>query len=263
MKENAGRFPVAVMCQVLQASPSGYYDWRDRGPSERRQRRERIAQAVRRSFIESRAIYGHRKVYEDLMEEKKIAVCKETVRLIMREEGLRSKVRRKFVVTTDSRHDQMVHANHLERDFTAEAPNRKWVADITYIRTQEGWLYLAAVMDLYSRMIVGWAFSAAIDAALVHHSDRGVQYQNLLSLHRILCSMSRNGDCWDNACMESFFGKLKSEHIRGRSYPTREEAKRDLFWYLEIFYNRIRRHASLGYMSPADFEARASITQAA
>jgi transposase InsO family protein len=286
MKENASSFPVAVMCKALKVSASGYYDWLIRKPSRRRLRRDRITRAVRCSFHGSHGIYGHRKVHEDLVQDRKITVCKETVRTIMREEGLRSKVKRTFVVTTDSRHDRPVHDNHLGRDFSASEPNRKWAADITYIRTLEGWLYLAAVMDLYSRRIVGWAFSHSIDAGLVctalsmalmhrnpgknllHHSDRGVQYasqrhQDMLGGYRILCSMSRKGDCWDNACMESFFGKLKGEHVQDRVYRTREEAKQDLFWYIEVFYNRMRRHASLGYVSPVQFEANAVLTRAA
>ncbi len=197
----------------------------------------------------------------------------------MAAQGLRSKVKRAFVVTTDSSHGQPIAANLLAREFDADKPNRKWAADITYIRTREGWLYLAAIMDLYSRRIVGWSMSASIDANLVdaalqmavqgrrpgkdliHHSDRGVQYasdqyQGLLGRHGITCSMSRKGDCWDNACMESFFGKLKTEWVCGRTYGDHSEARLELFWYIEVFYNRKRRHASLGYVSPVDYEQR-------
>jgi putative transposase len=183
------------------------------------------------------------------------------------------------VVTTDSRHDRAVAPNRLARDFRAPGPNQKWASDITYIRTGEGWLYLAAVMDLYSRRIVGWSMSERIDADLVcqalrmglghrrpdlgllHHSDQGVQYTadsfvHLLESHRILASMSRRGDCWDNAVVESFFGSLKTEWLAGRPLPTRQVARQELFTYIEIFYNRIRRHASLGYVSPVAYEAR-------
>lgn len=263
-------------------SKSAYYAWLKRKPSDQTKRREALGQAVKQSFVKSRAVYGYRKVHEDLIQDYKIAVCKETVRSIMLENGFRSKLKRKFVVTTDSRHDHKTHPNLIMRDFQASRPNEKWAADITYIRTQQGWLYLAAIMDLYSRRIVGWAFSKHIDAelvceafnmailqrcpgeSLVHHSDRGVQYasqmfQNCLDRLGISCSMSRKGNPWDNACMESFFGKVKNEHIRKRVYRTRAEAEQDVFWYIELFYNRERRHASLGYVSPADFEARASI----
>ena len=205
--------------------------------------------------------------------------CQETVRRIMGELGLHSWVRRKFVVTTDSDHNEPIAANILNRDFTAERPNQKWVADITYIATKEGWLYLAAVMDLYSRRIVGWSMSDQIDTALVasamnmaifhrrpiddlmHHSDRGVQYasgdyQQKLKDLNIVCSMSRKGNCWDNAAMESFFGSLKTEWVYGKFYKNREIAKNDLFNYIEVFYNRQRRHASLGNVNPAAFEKR-------
>jgi transposase InsO family protein len=198
----------------------------------------------------------------------------------MREAGLRSRVRRKYVVTTDSRHRLPVAENRLGRDFVANRPNRKWAADITYVRTAKGWLYLAVVMDLYSRRIVGWAMSRFIDArlardalsmalqtrrpgpGLLHHSDRGAQYaaeafQRQLERRGIVCSMSRKGDCWDNAPIESFFGKLKSEWIRRRVYRNRNEAKQAIFWYVEVFHNRSRRHAALGYRTPVEFEAQA------
>jgi transposase InsO family protein len=231
-------------------------------------------------------VYGYRKVREDLVQEQKLSVCRETVRSLMQDAGLRSKAKRKFVVTTDSNHTHPIAENLVARDFAASAPNEKWVADITYIRTREGWLYLAAVMDLFSRRIVGWSFSTHIDAALVcealksallrrhpgsdlvHHSDRGAQYaslvfQDLLAVHGISCSMSRKGDPWDNACMESFFDKLKSECFGDNVFNTFAEAERELFWYIEVFYNRVRRHASLGYVSPATYEARAQTTRAA
>jgi len=274
------------MCRVLQVSRSGYYSWLKRKPSNQAKRRKELAQSVEKSFHGSHEIYGYRKVHEDLVQEEKIEVCKETVRSIMCEKALRSKVKRKFVVTTNSDHKLPKHENLLDRDFTADRPNRKWAADITYVRTSEGWLYLAAVMDLFSRRIVGWSLSKHIDTQLVsdalkmailhrcpdkdlmHHSDQGVQYaaedfQDLLDANGISCSMSRKGNCWDNACMESFFGKLKNEHIRKRIYKTRIEAEQDVFWYIEVFYNRQRRHASLGYVSPVNYEARAITTRAA
>jgi transposase InsO family protein len=199
------------------------------------------------------------------------------VRRVMRRQGLRSKTKRKFIATTDSQHAYTVVPNRLERDFSASRENQKWAGDITYVRTQEGWLYLCIVQDLYSRRIVGWAMSETINGALVcaalnmafqhrhplsgllFHSDRGVQYaadeyQALLSRNDVLCSMSRKADCWDNACAESFFSRLKCELIQDRVYATRKEAGQELFWYIELFYNRVRRHAALGYVSPIAFE---------
>jgi len=276
IKEHSHEFPVSVMCKVLELGTSGFYDWQDRKPSRQQQRREQIAQAAARSYCESQRIYGYRKVYEDLREEN-IVCCKETVRRVMRQMGLYSRVKRKFVVTTDSNHNLPVADNLLGRDFIAAKPNQKWVADITYIPTKEGWLYLAGVMDLFSRRIVGWSMSDRIDTALVvssldmalmhrrpgcgllHHSDRGSQYASdafveMLDDHKIVCSMSGKGDCWDNACMESFFGSLKTEWIHGKKYQTRESAKKDVFKYIEVFYNHKRRHAALGYLSPAAYE---------
>lgn len=276
IKEHAEEFPIAVMCKVLQISTSGYYGWLCCKPCAQQHRREYIAQAAARFYFESKRIYGYRKVHQDLRAEN-IICCEETVRCIMRDIGLYSRVRRKFVLTTDSDHSMTVAENLLERNFAATEPNRKWVADITYIPTGQGWLYLAAVMDLYSRRIVGWAMSEHIDSSLVisamkmalsqrrpetellHHSDRGSQYacelfQDLLDDNGIVCSMSRKGDCWDNACMESFFGSLKTEWLDGKKYRTREQAINDIFNYIEMFYNRKRRHAALGYLSPAAYE---------
>jgi transposase InsO family protein len=266
------------MCRVLDVSVSGYYDQLNRKPSIQQQRREKIASAAGKYHFQSHQIYGYRKVWQDLSEAG-IPCCEETVRRVMSELGLRSRIKRKFVVTTDSNHNEPIAVNVLERDFNAERPNQKWVADITYIATQEGWLYLAAVMDLFSRRIVGWSMSEKIDTALVksalemaifqrrpdagliHHSDRGVQYasgeyQQKLNDLDIVCSMSRRGDCWDNAAMESFFGSLKTEWVYGRKYANQEVAKNDLFNYIEVFYNRKRRHASLDYVTPVAFEQR-------
>jgi transposase InsO family protein len=207
------------MCRKLQVSTSGFYDWSDRQPSQRQQRRDKITQAAARSYFESHRIYGYRKVWEDLAEQE-ITCCPETVRRVLRELGLFSRTKRKFVATTDSNHSQPVAENLLERDFTATAPNQKWLTD------------------------------NASDA-----------YQGILDDLGIVCSMSRKGDCWDNAMMESFFGSLKTEWVYGKDYQTREEAKQDLFKYIELFYNRQRRHAALGYISPAEFERRYEVTQ--
>jgi len=276
IKKHTRLFSVAVMCRVLKASTSGYYDSSKRLACQQLLRRKNIAQAAIHSYFESNRIYGYRKVYQDLQEEN-IVCCQETVRRIMRRIGLYSRIKRKFVVTTDSNHTLKVAENLLGRDFTAKAPNRKWAADITYIPTKKGWFYLAVVMDLFSRRIVGWAMSENIDSKLVqsamkmailhrdpdkgliHHSDRGVQYaaqdfQDLLDDNKVVCSMSRKGNCWDNACVESFFGSLKNEWVKGKIYETHEDGEKDIFKYIEVFYNRKRRHASLGYVSPVVYE---------
>jgi len=278
IKKHDQDFPVAVMCGLLRVSTSGYYSRLGHKPSAQLQRREHIAQAAARFYFESERIYGYRKIYEDLRQAN-IDCCRETVRRIMNQIGLFSRVKRKFVHTTDSDHDMAVAENLLGRDFTAAAVNKKWAADITYIPTERGWLYLAAVMDLYSRRIIAWAMSEHIDSALVlsamnmaisqrrpeagllHHSDRGSQYasddfQDLLDDNGIVCSMSRKGNCWDNACMESFFGSLKTEWVKDKKYSSFTEAKKDIFKYVEIFYNRRRRHESLGYVSPVEYEEK-------
>lgn len=264
------------MCDVLEVSASGYYASLTRPPCARAVRREWIAAAAEAAYHDSHGVYGYRKVHDDL-QDRKVECCRETVRHVLGEKGLVSRTKRKFVVTTDSRHDEPVAANVLDRDFKADAPDQKWTADITYIPTRQGWLYLAVVMDLFSRRIVGWSMSASLattlvldavrmalthrqpTAKLLHHSDRGCQYasadfQQLLAEHGITCSMSRRGNCWDNAPTESFFGKLKTEWVHGVDYVNHREARQHLFQYIELFYNRQRKHAALGYKSPAAFE---------
>lgn len=271
-------YPVDIVCDVLGVSRSGYYAWLDRKPSPRALRRQQIGRAVRRSHQESHGIYGYRRVHADLVEDLHIVCCGETVRNIMAELELSGRQKRRFVKTTDSRHDQPVAENLLNRDFTATAPDQKWVADITYIRLTEGWLYLAVILDCFSRRVVGWSMSRHIDAALVyqalrmallgrrpkadliHHSDRGVQYtsqaiRGLLEQHHLTLSMSRKGDPWDNAMMESFFGALKREWM-DETYATEEQARLEVFKYIEMFYNPVRRHSSLGYISPVEYERR-------
>jgi transposase InsO family protein len=265
------------MCKILEVSPAGYYGWQRHTPSSRDKRREELTDLIVRSFERSYRIYGYRKVHQDLVQDFKVYCCKETVRKIMRANFLRSKVRKKFIRTTDSDHDYPTAGNILNGKFTVDKPDTVWVADITYIRTGSGWLYLSAIMDLYGRRIVGWSMSDRIDTKLVrdalgmallqrgkiqellHHSDQGSQYcsylyQKELERNGIVCSMSRRGNCWDNACMESFFGSLKSEWIGDTRYASREEAKINIFTYIEMFYNRQRRHASLGYVTPVEFE---------
>ena len=276
IKGHRKQFPVTVMCRALKVSTSGYYDSVKRNPCPQLVRHSSIAQLAAVSYFESRRIYGHRKVHEDLIAEG-VVCCKETVRRIMRDIGLFSRIKRKFVVTTNSEHALAIAENILNRNFTAKRPDQKWAADITYIPTKMGWLYLAVVMDLFSRRIVGWSMSDTIDsmlvqsamkmaldgrkpeAGLIHHSDRGVQYasgdfQKLLEDNKAVCSMSRKGNCWDNACVESFFGNLKAEWVKEKIYESFEDGQKDIFNYIEVFYNRKRRHASLGYVSPVVYE---------
>lgn len=278
--EHAQEFPVAVMCKVLEVSSSGYYAWRGRGPSGRANRRQRLERAVEEVYRASNRVYGYRKVHLDVVEVHEQPCCPETVRRIMQDKGLSARRKKRFVVTTESGHGLPVAPNLLARNFEPHRPNEKWVADITYITTREGWLYLAAVMDLFGRRIVGWATSSAIDSALViealnmalrrrcpgsqllHHSDQGSQYasaafRELLNLHGVTASMSRKGNCWDNACMERFFGSLKGEWLGNTIFPDRQAASLAIFEYIEGFYNTKRRHASLGYLTPVQYESAA------
>jgi transposase InsO family protein len=271
-------YPAGIVCDVLGVTRSGYYAWLHRKPSPAAQRRQQIGQAVSQSHRSSHGIYGYRRVHEDLVEEFHVGCCRETVRSVMAELGLSGKQKKRFIKTTDSNHDQPVAENLLNRDFTATRPDQKWVADITYIRLADGWLYLAAILDCFSRRVVGWSMSRHIDAALVcqalqmallgrcpkgdlmHHSDRGVQYashamRELLEQQGLSMSMSRKGDPWDNAMMESFFGSLKREWI-DEIYATEEQARLAVFKYIEMFYNPTRRHSSLGNVSPVEYERR-------
>jgi transposase InsO family protein len=271
-------FAVQVLCRVLEVSSSGYYAWRQRAPSGRQQRQEELLNEIRQVHAQSRGIYGSPRVFKEL-QDRGVKACENTVAKLMHQAAIRSKTARKYVpTTTDSRHAHPVAENVLDRNFAAPTPNRKWVADITYIQTQEGWLYVAAVLDLCSRMVIGWSMAEHLKTELVedalqmafrrrnpssgvlHHSDRGVQYacgdyQGLLKAHGCACSMSRRGNCYDNAAMESFWSTLKRELVYHEQYATREEARLSIFEYIEVFYNRVRRHSSLGYVSPEAFEA--------
>jgi transposase InsO family protein len=266
------------MCQTLEVSRSGYYAWKNRPVSARRQRREELIGQIRQVHEASRCLYGSPRIHAELAD-RRIDVCVNTVARLMKQAQIRSRVKRRFVVhTTDSNHPHPIAANVLDRQFQATAPGQKWCCDITYVPTDQGWLYLAAVMDLCSRKIVGWsmaehlraelcvdALQMAIDrqrpeAGLLHHSDRGVQYacdeyQQLLSDQGIVASMSRTGNCYDNAAMESFFGTLKTELIYQEHYATADQAKAAVFEYIEVYYNRQRRHSAIGYKSPEAFEA--------
>jgi putative transposase len=278
IQSDLGAYGVTLCCRVLEVSRSGYYAWKDRPQSATAGRREILEQKIRSVHLENRQVYGSPRIHRALRKAGE-KVCENTVADIMMERGIAAKSKKKFVpVTTDSSHDQPVAENLLDRQFAAALPNRKWVADITYIFTDEGWLYLAGVLDLCSRKIVGWAMadhmktdlvSAALTMALVrrhppanllHHSDRGVQYasedyRELLKTHGIQSSMSGKGDCWDNACSESFWATLKTEEVYLNHYTTRQQARQAIFEYIEVFYNRKRLHSSLGYVSPEAFEA--------
>ena len=276
--EHLAELPVEAACGVLEVSRSGFYAWRDRPRSTHSRRRAALAAKVRVVHADNRGVYGSPRVFKALKAAGE-AVCENTIAKVMRSEGLRAKVKRKFVPrTTDSAHAQPIAPNVLGRQFASDAPNRKWAGDITYIPTDEGWLYLAGVIDLHSRRIVGWSMAEHMQtdlvadalkmalarrkpaAGLLHHSDRGVQYasdayQELLDKHGIEVSMSGKGDCWDNAVMESFWATLKTELVHQERYATRHQARLSIFEYIEVFYNRKRLHSSLGYVSPEAFEA--------
>jgi putative transposase len=278
IQEHLQQFPIEVACAVLEVSRSGYYAWRERPGSSQAQRREALAVKIQYVHQEHRGVYGSPRVCRVLQAQGE-QVCENTVAKVMRQQDLRAKSKKQFVPrTTESLHEQPVARNLLNREFAAAGPNRKWAVDITYIPTDEGWLYLAGVLDLFSRKIVGWAMaehmrtdlvSQALEmaitqrgpgAGLLHHSDRGVQYasedyQQLLQAHQMHCSMSGKGECWDNACVESFWGTLKTELVHHEHYATRAAARQSIFEYIEVFYNRKRLHSSLGYLSPEAFEA--------
>jgi putative transposase len=276
VEANRAKWPVRLMCRVLRVSPGGYYDWRGRPQSSGAARRDALVVAIKAVHSEVKARYGSPRIHAELVA-RGTPCCVNTVAKLMRGEGIAARTRRKFRCTTDSNHDRPVAENIVDRQFEPTAADRTWTADITYVPTREGWLYLAAVEDLYSREIVGWSMGPRIDSrlvvgalemavsrrlpgeGLVAHSDRGSQYasehyQGILAGHGITCSMSRRGNCWDNAPMESFFASLKKELVHGEDYATREEARASIFEYIEVFYNRVRRHSAPGYMSPAEFE---------
>jgi transposase InsO family protein len=275
--ERKAEWPVAQMCRVLGVSRSGFYAWRSRAPSVTEARREVLTEQVAQIHAEVKARYGSPRMHAELVD-RGHACCENTVARVMREAGIAAKTRRKFRQTTDSNHPYPVAENILDRDFDPAEPNASWVADVTYLPTREGWLYLAVVVDLFSRVVVGWSMAATmtsrlvVDAlemavarrprgpsGLVAHSDRGSQYasehyRRRLEEERIVCSMSRRGNCWDNAPMESFFASLKKELAHDEDYATREQAAASIFEYIESFYNRVRRHSSLGYVAPAEYE---------
>jgi putative transposase len=268
------------MCRMLGVSKSGYFAWRHRPPSARDDEDRAMSARIQAIHAESRKTYGSPRVHRELQAQG-TAISRKRVERLMRGAGIGVKPQPRFVVTTDSDHDLPVAANLLEQDFTATAPNQRWVTDITYVPTTEGWLYVAAIVDLFSRRVVGWAMQARMDRSLVlaalgmavgqrqpptgllHHSDRGSQYasedyRSALSDYGMVASMSRRACCYDNAAMESFWHTLKVELIHRRIFQTRAEAIQAIFEFIEVFYNRLRRHSSIGYVSPMEFERQHS-----
>lgn len=278
IKSNETDFSIKMMCRMLKVSRSGYYGWKRRPPSKRSQANDALATNIKRVFDDEKGRVGSPRVVRRLHDEGHSA-NRNRVAKIMRENGLRAKAARKYKATTNSNHSLPVAPNLLKQDFSAQAPDQKWVSDITYIWTDEGWLYLAVVLDLYSRRVIGWAMAERMTSALVCdalmmalwrrrmpknviiHSDRGSQYcsmayQRLLREHQLLCSMSKKGDCYDNAAMESWNHSFKVEAIHGEKFSTRADAKQHTFEYIEVYYNRVRLHSKLGYVSPEAFEAK-------
>ena len=278
IRENRGSFPVSLLCQTLGVGKSGFYTWLNRPVSPRSLENRRLLMEIKVVHKKSRKTYGSPRVHADLNETGHVC-SKHRVARLMRENGIVSNHKKMFNVTTNSNHSYPIAENLLQRQFDVSEPGQCWVSDITYIPTREGWLYLAVTLDLFHRKVIGWAMdrwigkrlvidalnmalkNGCLKSGLIHHSDRGVQYasnefQSLLKANGIQCSMSRKGDCWDNAVAESFFHTLKVELIHGNFYNNRQEAKTAIFDYIEIFYNRQRRHSYLGYLSPVDYEKK-------
>lgn len=278
IQQHKQEFPVVVMCRVLGVSESGYYAWLKRPVCQRKREDAQLTEEIEQGFYTHHGRYGSPRLHVELREQGRRCSRKRVARL-MREVGLSAKRKRRRVLTTRRDASHPVAANLLARDFSATEPNTKWVTDITYIPTAQGWLYLAVILDLYSRAVVGWSMSSRCDeelaekalkmavarrrpqAGLLHHSDRGCQYtsrgyRSCLLEVGVVVSMSRKGNCWDNAVMESFFGSLKEECVGNTIYPSYEAARVALFTYLEVYYNRIRRHSTLGYVSPLLYEQR-------
>jgi putative transposase len=275
-------WPAGWMCGALGVSRGGFYAWLTRPRSERARRDEELGAKVRASFMASDRTYGARRVWRDVLADG-MSCSLHRIERLMRQEALKARPRRRRLpLDTGERSTNAISPNVLDRAFQAPAPNRKWIADFTYIWTAEGWLYVAAVIDLFSRRVVGWSMSASMTAqlvtdalmmaiwrrgkpdALLHHSDRGSQYtseqfQRLMADHGVTCSMSRSGNCWDNAAMESFFSSMKTERTARQTYRTRDAARADVFDYIERFYNPKRRHSTIGYISPMEFEMKVGL----
>lgn len=279
---NRHDFEVGVMCQVLNVSRSGYYNWFNRPESKRQQEEVRLRYLIGSIHQISRGTYGSPRIHAQINNEG-ITCSPNRVARIMNKMGLRAKMKRRFKKTTDSKHNLPVASNLLKQDFKVDAENKVWASDITYVWTAEGWVFLAVVIDLFSRKVIGWSIAdhmrkslviKALNMALmmrkpskgaIHHSDRGSQYaskayQSLLKAAGLTCSMSGRGNCYDNAMVESFFHTLKTEHIYFSNYLTKEEAKQSIFEFIEVFYNRQRIHSSLGYLSPVMYEDLARVS---
>ena len=267
------------MCRVLEVSRSGYYRWKKQVLSKRQQENEYMLLQISESHRKSYGTYGSPRIYQDIRAEG-IVCGKNRIARLMRIHGIIAKAKKKYKATTNSRHNLRIASNLVCRNFESDRPNKVWVSDITYIWTAEGWVYLAVILDIFSRMIVGWSISARLTdelvveslhqaqrkrnsgRGLVFHSDRGVQYasksfRSMLVGYGFKQSMSRKGDCWDNAVAESFFHTLKTELVYGKVFMTREEARQEIFEYIEMFYNQVRRHSSLGYCAPGVYEQKA------
>lgn len=278
IRANSRQYKISRLCRALEVSPSGYYDWQDRPESDRAKRNHRLVTKIKLFHQASREIYGSPRIHKDLLDAGE-PVGVNRVAKLMNRHGIQSKMTKKFVITTDSKNTMQPAPDRLKRQFAVEMPDKAWVSDTTFIATRQGWLYLAVVLDLYSRQVLGWAMGDRNNAKLVQdaltmavwrrgkvdsviiHSDQGStyassDYQQLLKDNALVCSMSRKGECLDNAVAESFFGTLKTELVDHEDYRCKEEAKKSLFEYIEIFYNRRRRHSYLGYVSPVEYEAR-------
>jgi putative transposase len=276
IKEHQEQFSLAALCRTMQVGRSGFYAWKKRGKSVRQQQNETLTEQIKVAYEESDETYGSPRIYKEL-NAAGIAGSQKRIARLMRLHNLRALKPKRFVVTTDSDHEMPIAKNLLARTFEAETPDTRWTADITYIWTSQGWLYLAIILDLFSRRIVGWAMDQKIERSLVLsalemaiagrnpspqmlcHSDRGSQYasddyQERLKKAGMVCSMSRKGNCWDNAPTESFFASLKKEMVYRTSFATREQARMAIFSWIEVWYNRKRRHSTLGYLSPEAFE---------
>jgi len=269
---------IEKMAKLFGVSRSGYYSWKNRPICNREKQNKEIINEIKKIYSENKGVYGYPRIHIKL-KQKGIECCKNRVARLMRENNIKAKTFKKFKATTDSEHNNFVAANLLNREFKVYEPNKVWVSDITYIYTHEGWLYLCVIIDLFSRKVIGWSTSNRIGAKLllnafmvaivtrkpkkevIFHSDRGVQYaskdfQRKLKKYGFICSMSRKGNCWDNACAESFFHTLKVEEVNQIKYRNRDEARAYIFEYIEVFYNRKRIHSSLGYVSPEEYEIK-------
>lgn len=276
VEDHRDTFPVTRLCELLEVSTSGYYAWRSRPVSQREMANQELLKQIEVVHEESHETYGSPRIYRELKAQG-VSCSENRVARLMRQYGIRARQVKQYKRTTKANAAHPKAPNRLDGDFTAEHPDRKWLADISFIRTQEGWLYLAVILDLFSRRIVGWAVATRLTSALaedalamalqrrqpnsdlIHHSDRGSQYtseayQTVLKDNSLIVSMSGAGNCYDNAPMESFIGTLKTEWVHHRRYRTRDEARTDIFYFIEVFYNRRRRHSTLGYVSPDEYE---------